>query len=255
MMKTTTLFLIAFCISALSYSQENRNKFKDKFEDVFEEEENQNLTLRFFNALTGEPINSATVTVEDLGDFNTDEKGRVRFPITDDGILKIHFEAEGFIDSDFKTEVIAGTLFFNRFSVSPKLDLKDVRIVLDWSESPKDLDAHFMKDGGYHISYRHTKILADGSGELDRDDMDGYGPETITVRDIDDLAEYNYLVHDYTNKGNSGSGSLSGSKAHVSVYGEGKLLYTFQVPQGPKGTKWVVFQIKEGEFIEINDIF
>lgn len=254
-MKTFTLVSIILSLSILCIGQENRSKFKDKFEDVFEEEENNNLTLRFFNALTGEPINGATVAIDDLGEFTSDEKGRVRFPITDDGILKVHFECEGFIESDFKPEVIAGTLFFNRFSVSPKLDLKDVRIVLDWSESPKDLDAHFIKDGGYHISYRHTKILADGTGELDRDDMDGYGPETITVRDIDDLAEYNYLVHDYTNKGNEGSGGLSGSKAHVSVYGEGKLLYTFQIPQGSKGTKWVVFQIKEGQFVEINDIF
>lgn len=254
-MKLIFTIICFLALTTTGNSQEKRDQFKNKFDDIFEEEENQNLTLRFFNALTGEPIKDATVSVNDLGEFISDAEGKVRFPIPEDGFLKVHFEHEKFIESVFKVEVIAGTLFFNRFSVSPKLDLKDVRIILDWGEAPKDLDAHFMKDGGYHISYRHTKILADGTGELDRDDMDGYGPETITVRDIDDLAEYNYMVHDYTNKGNDGSSNLSGSRAHVSVYGEGRLLYTFTAPQGMRGTKWAVFQIKEGQFIEINDIF
>ncbi|MDA3893875.1 MAG: hypothetical protein PF517_19620 [Salinivirgaceae bacterium] len=254
MKKHLCLFITAF-FSLCIYAQEGHEKFKDKFDDVFEEEENQNLTLRFFNALTGDPIEGAIVSIEDLGEYTSDAEGKVRFPITEDGFLKIHFECPKYIDSDFKAEVIASTLFSNRFSVSPMLDLKDVRIVLDWDQSPKDLDAHFIKDGSYHISYRNTRILTDGSGELDRDDMDGYGPETITIRDIDNLAEYNYIVQDYTNKGNDGSSGLASSKAHVSVYGEGRLLYTFRIPQGTRGSKWAVFQIKEGQFIEINQIF
>jgi len=246
--------LLLFCVNFLN-AQETRDKFKNKFDDVFEEEENENLTLRFFNALTGDPIDGANVSIQDMDDYTTDEEGKIRFPITEDGFLLVHFECDKYITSDFKVEVIAGTLFYNRMSVSPVLDLKDIRIVLDWDQSPKDLDAHFIKENGYHISYRNTRSLSDGTGELDRDDMDGYGPETITVRDIDDLATYDFVVHDYSNKGDENSSALSRSKANVKVYGEGRLLYVFQVPQGNKGCKWAVFQISEGQFIETNQIF
>ncbi len=251
------LLLIAFslCFIYFANAQGSHDNFKNKFDDVFEEDENENLTLRFFNALNGEAIPDAIVQIEKFGEFKSDEEGKVRFPIPDeDGFLQVHFECEKFITSDFKVEVIAGTLFFNRISVSPELDLKHLRIVLDWDATPKDLDAHFVKSNGYHISYRHTRVLTDGSGELDRDDMDGYGPETITIRNIDDLAEYEYLVHDYTNKANTSSAALARSKATVKVYGEGRLLYVFQIPQSRKGTEWSVFKLSQGQFIETNTL-
>lgn len=248
------LSIFSLSIVQTTYSQGNHDKFKNKFDDVFEEEENENLTLRFFNALNGEPIPGATITLDDMDDYITDEEGKIRFPIPEDGFIQVHFECPKFITSDFQVEVIAGTLFFNRISVSPELDLKHLRIVLDWDKAPKDLDAHFVKLNGYHVSYRHTRVLDDGSGELDRDDMDGYGPETITIRDVDDLGSYEYFVHDYTNKSNSSSTGLSRSKATVKVYGEGRLLYIFQIPQGRPGNKWSVFRIQEGQFIELNTL-
>ena len=247
------VFLIVF--SGITNAQNKHTKFANKFDDVMEEDENQNLTLRFFNALTGETIEGATVTVEGMEPAETDEEGKIRFPVPeDDGVLQVHFECPKYITSDFPVEVIAGTLFFNRFSVSPVLDLKDLRMVLDWEQTPPDLDAHFVKENSYHLSYHFTKVLADGSGELDRDDMDGFGPETITIHDVDDLANYEYFVHDYTDKANPASTNLAASKATVKVYGEGQLLYVFQVPQRGTGNTWSVFKISEGQFIETNQI-
>lgn len=254
-MKPFVILILALVVSNFAIAQANRDKFKDRFDDVFEEEDSGNLTLRFYNALNGEPIAGADVSISGIGEFKSDEEGKVLFPVPeDDGFLSVHFECAKFITSDFKVEVIAQTLFFNRFSISPMLDLKHLRIVLDWDSEPRDLDAHFMKKNGYHISFRHTKILSDGSGELDRDDMDGFGPETITIRNIDDLASYTYAVHDYSNKANGSSTYLSKSKATVKVFGEGKLLYVFEVPQGQIGNKWAVFKISEGQFIEINQV-
>lgn len=251
----TLLSILCFFSLQELIAQENKNKFNDKFDDVFEEEENENLTLRFFNALTGDPIEGGKIILGGSYEFESDKEGKIRFPVPDaDGLIKVRFEKVNFISSDFTIEVIAGTLFFNRFSVSPALDLKEVRIVLDWDNDPKDLDAHFIKNNGYHLSYRNTKILLDGRGELDRDDMDGYGPETITVRDIDDLGSYTYKVHDFTNRNNVSNRSLCKSKASVKIYGKGRLLYLFQIPSQKIGTTWEVFKIVDGEFIEVNQI-
>jgi len=249
------LTLLLFATSNL-LAQGNHEKYRDKFKDVIEEDEAGNLTLRFFNALTGDPIEGATVTIEKENQFTTDAEGKIRFPVPEeDGFLMVRFECPKYITSDLKVEVIAGTFFFNRFSISPELDLKDVRIILDWDQAPVDLDAHFMKDNGYHLSYHYTRVLDDGKGELDRDDMDGYGPETITIHDIDDLGTYDYFVHDYTNRSNTSSNALSDSKATVKVYAEGRLLYVFQIPQGEPGNKWSVFRVSEGQFIETNQVF
>ncbi len=255
-MKNLVLIVLLGVFFQGAIAQDNRDKFRNKFDDVMEEDESGNLTLRFFNALTGESIIGASVTIADEYELISDTEGKVRFPVPeDDGFLLVHFECPRFITSDFKIEVIAGTLFFNRFSVSPVLDLKHVRIILDWDKEPLDIDAHFMKKNGYHISYHHTKVLSDGSGELDRDDMDGYGPETITIRNIDDLGTYDFFVHDYTNRSNSALSELSNSKATVKVYAEGRLMYVFQIPQGKTGNKWAVFRISEGQFIETNQMF
>lgn len=255
-MKSTLLaFVCVIAFTQFALAQGSREKFRDKFEDVNEENENQNLTLRFFNALTGDPINEANVTVGDLGEYQTDAEGKIRFPAPEeDGILLVHFECPKFITSDFKIEIIAGTIWFNRISVSPTLDLTYVRIVLDWEQSPGDLDAHFVKDNAYHISFRNTQVLSDGTAGLDRDDMDGYGPETITVKNVDDLGLYEFLVHDYTDRADPAATGLSNSKATVRVYGEGRLLYEFQVPAGQRGNIWSVFQIQQGQFIETNQI-
>ncbi|MGD9993022.1 MAG: YfaP family protein [Salinivirgaceae bacterium] len=251
----STILLLGFLFQGV-FAQDNREKFRNKFDDVMEEDEAGNLTLRFFNALTGDPVDGASVTVDNEYELTSDAEGKVRFPVPDeDGFLQVQFECPKYISSIFKVEVIAGTLFFNRISVSPVLDLKKVRMVLDWDREPVDLDAHFMKKNGYHLSYHHTKVLSDGSGRLDRDDMDGYGPETITINNLDDLATYDFFVHDFTNRQNGSSRELSDSKATVKVYAEGRLLYVFQIPRGEPGNKWSVFRISEGQFIETNQLF
>jgi hypothetical protein len=254
-MNKILLLAIIAILSFNAVAQDKKSKMKGRFDDVFEEEENNNLTLRFFNALTGDAVEGASVTV--LGEeYASDFEGKVRFPNPgNDGYVKVGFECQGYIPSNFEIEVIAGTFFFNRISVSPKLDLQSVRIVLDWDNKPADLDAHFMKENGYHISYRNTRALSDGSAKLDRDDMDGYGPETITIRDIDDNGRYEFAVHDFTNRKDNSNTKLAKSKATVHVYAEGRLLDVFHVPQSGRGTKWSVFMIENGTFVKTNNIY
>ena len=51
----------------------------------------------------------------------------------------------------YKFEVVAETIFFNRYTVSPVTKLGAIRIVLDWDRRPSDLDLHVIKEGSYHI--------------------------------------------------------------------------------------------------------
>ena len=177
-----SIILLALLAGVTSGSWgQDKTKVRDRSHDAMEELESGRLTMRFFNALTGNPIKGGRVSIQGKGDFDTDVEGRVQFePPDEDGELPIAFRAPGFITSEFSVEIMNGTLYFNRFSVSPIMDVHQVRIVLDWGEEPRDLDLHFVKDGGYHISYRNMHTLADGNGRLDRDDTRGYGPETIT---------------------------------------------------------------------------
>lgn len=234
-----------------------RAQISTKTSDVFEELETGNLTLRFFNAVNGNPIVGGVVQIETMEEMQTDEEGKVLFASPEeDGILLARFFAEGYIATEFPVEIMAGTLFFNRVSISPKLDMKFVRIVVDWDKEPRDLDAHFVKTGsnGYHISFRNMKVLADGSGMLDIDAMRGYGPETITVKEVSTKSLYEYSIVDYTNQNNKNSTALSDSKATVKVYGDGKLLKVIQVPRKKEGTVWNVFKIEQGQVREINQV-
>ncbi|MDP1676525.1 MAG: hypothetical protein Q8L88_06630 [Bacteroidota bacterium] len=228
-----------------------------KSADVFEELETGNLTLRFFNAVNGNPIVGGIVQIETFEAMLTDEEGKILFaPPENDGIFITRFSAEGYIQTEFPVEIIAGTLFYNRVSISPKLDIKFVRIVVDWDKEPRDLDAHFVKSGnnGYHISFRNMRVLADGSGMLDIDAMQGFGPETITVKEVSTKSLYEYSIVDYTNQNNKNSTDLSDSKATVKVYGDGKLLKVIQVPRKKEGTVWNVFKIEQGQVSEVNQV-
>ncbi len=226
---------------------------KQKVDDAFTEMDNQ-FALRFFDALTGKPIPNAKVVVGDYGEYFTDNEGRALFEASDlqDGELLINFTHPKYIESKFKVEVMAGTIFFNRFSASPILPIGSLRIVLDWDKRPGDLDAHFIKTGDYHISYRNKTVSSDGVARLDRDDMNGYGPETITINNININSDYIYYVHDYTNLTSSSSKALANSKACIKVFGNGQLLFVFNVPEDLRGTKWEVFRISNGQIFSAN---
>lgn len=249
-MKLSLILGLIILSFTLSYGQ--KDKMRNVLDDEMEIMDNDNQTLRFFDAKTGDPLTEASVKIDSIGDYTTDEEGKIRFPNQPDGYLKVTIEKEGYITCKFDVEIVADMIFFNRFSVSPKLDIGAMRIVLDWTETPADLDAHFVKDGAYHISFQDTKVLSDGTGRLDRDDMDGYGPETITINDIDDNANYEFFVYNYTERHDPTSSNLSKSKATVKVFANNEFLGTILIPKGPKGLKWNVFKIINGE-IEITN--
>jgi len=228
----------------------------DKMNDILDDEmDTENFTLHFINALDGEPIVGAIVELDGIGLYESDIEGKVKFPrIEEDGDIGVHFIADGYISTDVNVEVIAGTIFNNRVSVSPEMAMEYLRVILDWGRRPKDLDAHFTKNKQYHISYRNMKVSGDGMATLDRDDTDSFGPETITIKEIDSESHYIFWVQDFSNRDDDNSKALSKSGATIKVYGKGELMESISVPRDERGNKWNVFEIHDGRIIMMNYI-
>ncbi len=122
------------------------------------------IPLRFLNALDGTAIEGASVSVDGIGAFTTDGAGIITFPEQEDGFYTLKFSKNGFITSRIEFEVKLNNVFSNRFSISPVMRGDYMRIVLDWGQTPADLDLHLEKEGGYHISYRNSHSVDDGYG-------------------------------------------------------------------------------------------
>lgn len=145
-----------------------------------------------------------------------------------------------------------GSPVIKDFSISRSLGLGQIRIVLEWGESPSDLDSHLVgttSDGtAVDVNYGR-RTVSNSSGiiaQLDVDDMTGFGPETITLSDTS--GEFIYRVNRF-----SGFGSLATSNATVKIYTSGSSQpMTISVPDSVSGDWWDVFRIENGQIVDIN---
>lgn len=211
------------------------------------------IPMRFANALNGEGISGGVLRVDGVGNFTTDNRGIIQMPEIPDGPYRSVFSKEGFITTPIEFRVQLGAVLFNWFSISPGLDGQAYRFVLDWGERPADLDMHLEKRGGYHISYGNMHSASDGSVKLDRDDRNGYGPETITVNQMEPAGVYDLYVEDYSNRQSPGSNMLSRSGAVIRVYRDNQLAHTFSVPSST-GIRWNVLRIERNQIQAINTL-
>jgi uncharacterized protein YfaP (DUF2135 family) len=180
----------------------------------------------------------------------TDSHGKINIPSPfggiDDPSVTLIVKKEG-----YSTLVTKGPCNGLTYAISPTMNTLDgLRVVLNWNKNPLDIDSHLAYSGN-HIFFSHkTGTMAN----LDVDDVDGYGPETVTVEKKMEGQKYVYAVHDYTDKekiGNHNLSILSGAK--VFVYIGNTLIKTYLVPKNNTGNLWVVFMIDEnGAFSSIN---
>lgn len=140
------------------------------------------------------------------------------------------------------------------FTITPILADDEVRIVLTWGSSPSDLDSHLVgrTPGGdtFNVYYSDKEYNYDGveMANLDTDDTSSYGPETITITERI-YGTYTYAVHNYSNRNNSNSDTLSFSGAVVRVFIGSTQVAEYHVPTDQVGTYWTVFRIDSSERI------
>ena len=142
-------------------------------------------------------------------------------------------------------------------TINPILAEGEIRIVLTWDEKPYDLDSHLTgpdeRDSRFHISFANKgRINSSPYANLDIDDVESYGPETITIR-RQQSGLYKYWVHDYSNSGSRSSSGLLNSGAKVKVYNGNSVPKVFHVPN-QEGTVWKVFEIENGIIKPVNSI-
>ncbi|SFQ37337.1 MULTISPECIES: tetratricopeptide repeat protein [Pseudomonas] len=138
------------------------------------------------------------------------------------------------------------------YAISPVMqNLDGLRVVLTWGANPSDLDSHMIFPGN-NIYFRNQQ---GDDAHLDVDDVDSYGPETITLEKKHYGESYVYAVHDYSNQGRPASRQLSASQAKVFVYMGQSLVRTYYVPQDRSGNLWTVFRMTgNGDFQDINTL-
>lgn len=198
-------------------------------------------------------IDTATVILQKNGEQSatatTDAQGQVslKSAIADDASALLIVKKQGYSNLVVKCPCAGMT-----YAISPVMkNLDGLRIVLNWGAEPQDLDSHIVYPNNhvYFESMKGTDAL------LDVDDTTSYGPETITIERKHDGERYVYAVHNYSERSNQNSTSLSASQAKVFVYVGQTLIRTYYVPQNKVGNLWVVFAITEaGEFQDFNTI-
>lgn len=180
----------------------------------------------------------------------TDASGNVTInaPFADDANATMIIKKPG-----YSTLVVKGPNNGLTYAISPVMqNLDGMRVVLSWGQNPSDLDAH-LAYGSDHIFFRHK---TGSNANLDVDDIDSYGPETITVEQRNNGQEYVFAVHDYSDRNNPNTDNLSSSGAKVFVYIGESLVRTYYISAGgQKGNLWTVFKINgNGEMQDINTI-
>ncbi len=214
----------------------------------------QSISIQVLSAVEKDKkIDNAEVLIQRNGETTsksyTNAQGKVTLnnSFSDDQTTILIIKKEG-----YSTLVVKCPCNGLTYALSPVMDnLDGMRIVLNWGSNPEDLDSHLVFPNN-HIFF--SSKTGDKSN-LDVDDTDSYGPETITIDNKKFGETYYYFVHDYTNKENPNTMSLSNSDAKVFVYVGQTLTKTYYIPKNKKGNIWNIFKINgNGEIEDVNAI-
>ncbi|WP_425598983.1 tandem-95 repeat protein [Vibrio splendidus] len=250
-------------------TQEELLQFATDIEDddmtaiIGEQGDETTVTGTVLDAETGSPVVGADVTLTDNAGHSytavTDQSGNysVSGPVVDQGTVTI--EQEGSITSSFLVPVGEDTNG-GVTAISEVLEETDMRIVVTWGDSPRDMDNHlwlYDTENGNELDHIYYRDMSHDLGEgnvvqQDVDDTNGGGPETITIPNYQD-ADMHYSVHNYTNR----SWDVDGVEdVQVQVFVGDTLVETFtpDLPDNPTGEHWHVFDIVNGVVVPSQDV-
>jgi len=130
----------------------------------------------------------------------------------DPGEYVLQGSAPGFITFHRTITVTSGVTTYDRTLMSPSLSTGQLRIVLTWNRRISDLDLHLDTPSGCSVGWNNKVCRsAVADADLDVDDTNGDGPETITVSRLQP-GTYKVFVHRYS------AGDFLSSDATVRIF-------------------------------------
>jgi hypothetical protein len=172
----------------------------------------------------------------------SDDSGRFQVNLPK-GTYKVEAYKHGFIEA-VKTITIAGAVQHGQgadVGLSKTLATGELRVVLEWGKHSRDLDTWVYFDSNFakYVSYFHKHAVGMRSGitaNLDWDDVNGYGPETTTIKGIGECTQsclLKYHVDNYTPR----DGRLGDSDAVVTVYRGDEVAASYKIPADAGGDR------------------
>lgn len=216
------------------------------------------------------------ITSNKVADDTTGPEGKFTFSQVTPGQYTVQLvdDTENFMKSYENISVLSGGTSTKTMYMSKKLDSAAVRFVLTWGtqeeEASADLDlylygpdtfngseysVHFDASDYSYAMRKNGTLLSDYSGakfaDLDVDDKEYEGPETITVSKLT-KGKYKLFVKDFSN---AGAGTkLTASKPVIKVYSGTTLKDTIKMT-ATKGGVWYVgdYNGETGKFTVVDE--
>lgn len=214
------------------------------------------------NAINGAPIGGASLTLQPTGSgrarsVSTNANGQYGFYVINPGAYNLSASATGFIAATQSANIAGGqSSLVAPIALSPPLEAGQYRVVLAWLSGP-DLDAHLTgpASGGnrFHVWWNEeTELPAPPTARLDRDDLSGAGPETISFTPRSS-GVYRFSVQNYSDRDAESNMRLAQAGALIRVYSGNQQIALIAGPSGG-GTFWKVFELTGGQLNIINQL-
>ncbi len=225
---------------------------EDKSEIITLPVEVSPLYVQIVSAEDGNPVSSATLTLENKWNLITDDLGRAYIPEQiANGYYHMVISKNGFMTTksylmlSLDREVVSS----KQIAIPEEKDEPGIKIVLEWGSFPEDLDAHILssKEHAYFGSEESDSLY------LDVESRHGFGPEAVSILNVDEKETYRFFVYDYSNESNPESMELSYSYAHVTVYINNEYKGTYNITRGRPGFVWHVLNIVNGNEVVLVD--
>jgi hypothetical protein len=195
--------------------------------------------------LDNQPVVNARVYVEGTGYrqvANTGSDGNATLVVRPGDAIRVYAQ-KGTLQSQVITETApaAGQSLFNQIDLVEPL----VTAMLTWGDRPDDLDSHLTGPTGLHVYYPSSSrgsLTVFPYAKLDTDDVDGFGPEIITITRLQ-AGTYRFSVHNYSGQP---EGPIQGSRAVVNlVVPRSGVIRRYDVPTSnpTNGNLWTVFEL------------
>lgn len=205
---------------------------------------------RIVDALTGRGLPGATLSFRSgvgfttgtiLGTITTNSAGDYTVSAAA-GNYTVEISIPNFVIGYIDTVCVAGRTRFNQnAAITPFLPDNETRFVLTWGSAPADLDTYLFDENGVRLVWYEKRTIP--GANLDVDDRDSFGPETLTISRLAP-GTYYYGVWNYSNGGEISSNRLSNlSDAVVRVFKGSTQIARLDVPTGRSGNLWTVFEI------------